>query len=254
MSQTLDRALTILDLVAERPRRVNEVAAALQVHPSTALRLLHTLRRHAFVHELGDHQYRLGPATFRLGFQALAGMDLRTIAKPIMEELRDITSETVHLAVLGGDEVVYVEIVPAKHPVTLQSRIGAIAPMHCTSVAKAILAYLPIDKRSRLLGSRKLTRFTPNTLVTAADLAADLAETRERGYARDDEEHQVDIHCVAAPIMVGDNQVMGSLSVSSPVSRVDRQTMLSFVTPLKRAAQKASEQFGWKNSGGVSTP
>ena len=246
MSQTLDRALTILDLVAERPRRVNEVAAALEVHPSTALRLLHTLRRHAFVQELGDHQYRLGPATFRLGFQALANMDIRTIAKPMMEELRDITSETVHLAVLGGDDVVYVEILPAKHPVALQSRIGAIAPMHATGVAKAILAYLPIDKRTRLLGSRKLPRFTPNTLVTAADLAADLAETRQRGYAHDNEEHQVSIHCVAAPIMAGDYQVIGAFSVSSPVSRVDRAKLLTFVEPLKRAAQKTSEQFGWK--------
>ena len=86
MSQTLDRALTILVLVAERPRRVNEVAEALEVHPSTAFRLLHTMRSHAFVQEVGDHQYRLGPATFRLGFQALVDPPAHAIVLSVDEK------------------------------------------------------------------------------------------------------------------------------------------------------------------------
>jgi DNA-binding IclR family transcriptional regulator len=245
MSQTLDRALSILDFVAEKPRRVNEVAAELEVHPSTALRLLHTLRRHGFVHEMDDHHYRLGPGTFRLAFQALAGIDLRTVARPQMEELNRITGETVHLGVLGGDEVVYVEKVIATHPVTMQSQIGAIAPIHCTGVSKAILANLPVDKRNRLLAGRKLKAFTPFTMTTRERLEADLAATRERGFARDNQEHSLGIHCVAAPILAGDNDVLGSFSVSAPTSRVDEQTLLSFVPALKKAVRKTSEQFGF---------
>lgn len=247
MSQTLDRALLILDFVAERPRRVNEVAAELKVHPSTALRLLHTLRRHGFVYALDDHHYRLGSAMFRLGFQALAGIDLRSVALPQMEELNQLTGETVHLGVLGGAEVVYVEKVMAKHPVTMQSRIGAIAPIHCTGVSKAILAYLPEDKRARLLSGRKFEPFTEFSLVTPAALQADLDETRKRGFARDNQEHSLGIHCVAAPILAGDDEVLGAFSVSAPVSRVDEKTLLSYVPALKDAVRKTSEQFGWKS-------
>lgn len=248
MSQTLDRALTILEFVAEKPRRVNEVAAELSVHPSTALRLLHILRRHGFVYELSDHHYRLGTATFRLGFQALASIDLRDVARPHMEELNQLTGETVHLGVLGGEEVVYVEKVMAKHPVTMQSQIGAIAPIHCTGVSKAILAYLPDDKRARLLSGRTFTRFTENTLLAPAALLADLAETRKRGYAHDNQEHSVGIHCVAAPILAGDDEVLGALSISAPGSRVDEKTLFSYVPALKDAVHKISKQFGWKLS------
>ena len=244
MSQTLDRALSILDFVAEKPRRVNEVASELEVHPSTALRLLHTLRRHGFVHELDDHHYRLGPGIFRLAYQALAGIDLRTVARPYMEELNRLTSETVHLGLLGGDEVVYVDKVMAAHPVTMQSQIGAIAPIHCTGVSKAILAYLPADKRKRLLSGRKLKPFTKFSITSVDALNAELVATRERGFARDNQEHSLGIHCVAAPILAGDNEVLGALSVSAPTSRVDEERLLSFVPALKQAVRKTSEQFG----------
>ncbi len=244
MSQTLDRALTILDLVAEKPRRVNEVAASLDVHPSTALRLLHTLRRHGFVYELDDHHYRLGPGMFRLAFQALAGIDLRTVARPHMEQLSRVTLETVHLGILGGEEVVYVDKVTSPHPVMMQSRIGAIAPIHATGVSKAILAYLPADKRNRLLEGRTFTPFTPFTITSREELEADLAATRERGYARDNQEHSVGIHCVAAPILAGDDEVLGAFSVSAPTSRVDEAMLLSFVPALQAAVHKTSEHFG----------
>ena len=161
MSQTLDRALRILDLVGEQPRRTNDVAEFLDVHPSTALRLLHTLRRHGFVHENSDHSYRLGASIFRLGFQALEGIELRTIARPYMEELNRATGETIHLGTLEDDDVVYVEKVEATHRVRMQTRIGAISPLHCTGVAKAIIAFLPSAERARLLDLRDLKALTP---------------------------------------------------------------------------------------------
>ena len=244
MSQTLDRALTILDFVAERPRRVNEVAAELEVHPSTALRLLHTLRRHGFVYELIDHHYRLGPAMFRLGFQALADIDLRAVARPHMEELNNLTGETVHLGVLGGAQVVYVEKVMAKHPVTMLSQIGAIAPIHCTGVSKAILAYLPEDKRARLIAGHTYTRFTDHTLLSPEALLADLTETRRRGFAYDNQEHSLGIHCVAAPILAGDDEVLGALSITAPVSRIDETALLGYVPALKETVGKISGHLG----------
>jgi DNA-binding IclR family transcriptional regulator len=246
MSQTLDRALKILDFVGEKPRRIGEIATFLEVHHSTALRLLHTLRNHGFVHEMPDHRYRLGAATFRLGFQALDAIDIRSIARPFMEKLHEQTGETVHLGTLEDNEVVYVEKVEATRPLRLHSRIGAIATVHCTGVSKAILAFLPPTKRRNILDGRDLPRFTEYTHTTMESLEADLAASHERGFALDAEEHEPGIHCVGAPILSGAGEVAGAISVTAPLSRVDRDVLIGFVPALLAATQETSKQLGWR--------
>lgn len=246
MSQTLERALTILSLVAEKPRHIGEIATELGTHHSTALRLLHMLRKHEFVAELPDHRYRLGPATFRLGFQALEDLDLRELAHPAMVSLNEKTGETVHLGMLEGANVVYIDKVEAQHPVRMHSRIGAVANLHCAGVAKAILAFVPAAQREQLLLGRELTRRTDHTITNVAALEADLERSRERGFAHDDEENENGIHCVAAPIFSGAGEVAGSISISAPTSRIRRETLLGFVPALVNAARETSMQLGWR--------
>ena len=245
MSQTLDRALQILDFVGEKPRRIGEIAEYLGVHHSTALRFLHTLRKHGFVHELPDHRYRLGSAIFRLGFQALEGIELRSVARPYMERLNEATNETVHLGTLEDGDVVYVEKVEAAHRVRMVSRIGAIATLHCTGVSKGILAFLPDAERRRLLAMHELRKYTDNTLTDLDQLEADLTLSRQRGYALDDQENEPGIHCVAAPVFSGDGDVVGAFSVTAPVTRLDKDTLLSFVPALLEATTSTSQQLGW---------
>lgn len=245
MSQTLDRALQILDFVGEKPRRIGEIAEYLGVHHSTALRFLHTLRKHGFVHELPDHRYRLGSAMFRLGFQALEGIELRSVARPYMERLNEATNETVHLGTLEDGDVVYVEKVEAAHRVRMVSRIGAIATLHCTGVSKGILAFLPDAERRRRLAMHELRKYTDNTLTDLDELEADLTLSRERGYALDDQENEPGIHCVAAPVFSGEGDVVGAFSVTAPVTRIDKDTLLSFVPALLEATTSTSQQLGW---------
>ena len=246
MSQTLERALTILDYVSTEPRQIGEIAKFLDVHHSTALRLLHSMRKYDFVYELPNHQYRLGAAMFRLGFQALEALDVRSIAHPFMVELNEKTGETVHLGVLEHGDVVYIDKVEAQHAVRMHSRIGAVAALHCTGVAKGILAFLPQEQRWELLKDLELERRTPKTLVTITDLERDLAVARERGFARDDEENEAGIHCVSAPIYNGFGEVEAAISLSTPTSRVDEETLLGFVPALQTAATSASRELGWK--------
>lgn len=246
MSQTLDRALTILELVADRPRRISDIAEGIGVHHSTALRLLHTLRKHGFVAEEPDHSYRLGSTTMRLGFQAYNEVDLRLVVRPVMEWLNHETLETIHLGVLEAGEVVYLDKVEATHAVRMHSSIGAIASLYCTGVAKAILAFLPEPRRRELIDGYELTRRTPNTLTTVEALGADLAASRARGYALDNEEHEPEIHCIAAPIIGADGQVAGSLSISTPMSRIDRDALMGFADPLLKATKDASSLLGWR--------
>ena len=248
MSQTLDRALSILDLLADQPRRINEVAEHLGVHHSTALRLLHTLRSHGFVKELPDHSYRLGASTFQLAFTALEGINLRVVARPYMQRLNAETGETVHLGSLEDGDVVYIEKVEARHRVRMHSSIGGIATLHCTGVSKAILAFLPEHEQEHLLETHTLARFTDNTHVTIDEVRADLARTRERGYSIDDQENEPGIHCIGAPIMSENGTVVGAISLTAPLSRVDRQTLEGFVPSLLEAVSGASEELGRRSA------
>lgn len=246
MSQTLDRALRVLEFVGERPRRIGEIATFLDVHHSTALRFLHTLRKHGFVQELSDRSYRLGPMMFRLGFQALEGIELRSLSRPMMEQLRQATGETVHLGSLEDGTVLYVEKVEASHPVRMHSRIGAEARLHCTGVAKGILAFLPQADRDQLLNGYELVRMTEHTLTDRDALEADLALSRERGYAVDAEENEPGIHCVSAPVYSAEALPVGAFSITAPISRVDRATLLSFAPMVVEATRETSRQLGWK--------
>ena len=245
MSQTLERALKILHFVGPEPRRIGEIATFLGVHHSTALRLLQSLRRQHFVFELPDHSYRLGAATFRLGYQALENLDLRQLARPFIEQLNQATGETVHLATLENGDVFYLDKVEARHPVRTHSRIGSIAPLHCAAVSKAILAFLPHPERDRVLQGRLLDRRTPNSRTDREALDADFVEASRRGYVLDDEENEPGIHCVGMPFFDGTRRVAGSLSVSTPVSRIDRDKLLSFVPLLSESVQALSRELGW---------
>ena len=246
MSQTLDRGLQILELLGQRPRRVWEIAQELEVHDSTALRLLHTLRGRGFVHLESDGTYRLGGTMFRLANHALEGIDLRDVARPHMERLRERCGETVHLGILESRQVIYIQKVEAKHPVRMYSRIGAVAPLHCTGLAKSILMATDPETRSQLLEGYSFTPFTDRTLRSEEELIADLEKSVDRGFTRDDEEHETGIHCIAAPVLGADGLPAAAMSISVPLSRVPRSSLLELAPALTQTAQELSADLGYR--------
>jgi IclR family transcriptional regulator, KDG regulon repressor len=253
VSQTLDRGLQVLELIAEQPRRTLEIAEELGVHHSTALRLLHTLRDRGFVHVEPDGRYRLGAAMFRLSNRALEALDLRDIARPHMERLSERCGETVHLGILEGRHVVYIEKVEAAHPVRMYSRLGAVAPLHCTALAKSILMGIDPSLRDDLLAGFDFPRFTDRTHPTASSLLDDLQRSAERGFTRDNEEHEPGIHCVAAPVYGANGRPAAAMSISAPRSRVTEDALLAFVPGLVETAHAVSAELGW-HADGEATP
>ncbi len=246
MSQTLHRGLIVIELLGERPHRTAEIAEELGVHHSTALRLLHTLRSEGFVHQEEDGRYRLGSSMFRLAHHALEGIDVRDLARPDMELLSQHCGETVHLGVLEGRQVVYIEKVEAKHPVRMYSRIGAVAPLHCTGLAKAILMRLEPVRRAQLLNDHQFAAHTDATHTSPESLLADLRQSTERGYTRDDQEHEPGIHCIAAPVLTADGRPAAAVSISAPTSRISTQTLLEQAPALLTATRSISRQLGWE--------
>jgi DNA-binding IclR family transcriptional regulator len=245
VSQSLDRALVMLDELANGPRTLDQLAERLEVHKSTVLRLLRTLESHRFVQRSGVRYYRLGTSLFELAFRALDERDVRRSVEPALRELNADTGHTVHLASYEDGEVIYIDKCESRHNVRMYSRIGRRAPLHCTAVAKVLVAALPKDQREAVAGTIPYERMTPNTITTPRAYLAELARVAERGYAVDDEEHEEHIHCVAAPVRDARGAVVAAMSLSVPQMVLDLDGLLALVPRLLAAADAASAECGF---------
>ena len=182
---------------------------------------------------------------FRFAQQALASLDLRAVASAPMKELHHQTDETIHLAVLEGNRAVYIDKLDSTQTVRMFSRVGADAPLHCSGVGKAILAFVDSTSLAGLLKGYDIFRRTDQTICSLTALREELERIRESGYAIDNQENEEGIHCVAAPILDAAGAVEGSISVAAPVSRVDSERLVSYAPLVMAAARRISEELGW---------
>jgi DNA-binding IclR family transcriptional regulator len=245
MSQSVDRALSLLDGLAEGPRTLDQLAERVGVHKSTVLRLLRTLEAHRFVQRDGVRFYRLGTTLFDLAHRALEDRDVRRLVEPALRDLNTATGHTVHLASYEAGEVIYIDKYESRHNVRMYSRIGRRAPLHCTAVAKVLIAALPDAERRAVAASIDYVKLTENTITDARAYLAELARVCERGYAIDDAEHESFIHCVAAPIRGTRGEVLAAMSLSVPQVILDLDGLLELVPDLLTAAGNASAECGW---------
>ncbi|MCK2240710.1 MULTISPECIES: IclR family transcriptional regulator [unclassified Crossiella] len=246
MSQSLDRALTILTELAGGHRTLDELAAVLDVHKSTALRLLRTLEARRFVQREDVRHYRLGTTLFDLANRALEERDVRRTVEPALRELNASTGHTVHLASYEGGEVIYIDKYDSRHQVRMYSRVGKSAPLHCTAVAKLLLSALPEREQRRIVEGMSFPRLTANTITDPTAYQAELRKVRAQGYAVDRSEHEDFIHCIGAPILGARGEVLAAVSMSVPKMLLDYEGLMALLPELRAAARTASVACGWR--------
>ncbi|MGW3243040.1 IclR family transcriptional regulator [Streptomyces sp. NPDC001070] len=251
MSQTVDRALRILPLLAEGPANLEQVAARLDVHKSTALRLLRTLHEHGMVYRQDDQRYRLGARLFALAQEAMENLDVRGIAHPHLVALNELTGHTVHLAVYEEGEVVYIDKVESRYPVRMYSRIGRPVAITVAAVAKLLLADLPEAERRAVAQGLEYPRYTARSTPDAAAHLAELARVREQGWAADLGGHEESVNCVAAPIRGADGRVAAACSLSAPNVVVSAEDLLKLRPQVQRTAEAISREYSGKPSEGT---
>lgn len=256
MSQSVSRALSLLNRIASGTATLAALAEAEAVHKSTVLRLLQTLEAEGYVHHDGQHRYALGAQLFRLAQQALDSFEVRVVAADRLRRLCDQTGQTVHLAVHEGGVVTYVDKVePREAGVRMASRIGHAAPLHCTAVGKVLMAGLPPAGRTELLAGREFPARTPNTLTSVEALLAELAEVGERGWAQDHCENETFINCIGAPVIGADGSTLAAVSISAPDVLLAYQGVLDLVPVLLAATEEISRECGHRprpyHSGGT---
>ncbi|MFC9931983.1 IclR family transcriptional regulator [Streptomyces sp. NPDC127190] len=243
MSQSVDRALSVLPLLAEGPADLGRVADALGVHKSTALRLLRTLHEHGLVYRQSDQRYRLGARLFALAQEAMENLDVREIAHPHLVRLNEECGHTVHLAVYQEGEVLYIDKVDSRYPVRMYSRIGRPVAITVAAVAKLLLADLPEAERRAVAEKLDYPRYTARSTPDAAAFLGELERVRAQGWATDFGGHEESINCVAAPVRGADGRVVAAMSLSAPNVVVTAEELLALLPLVRRTADAVSGEY-----------
>ncbi len=249
--QSVDRALALLGVLADRRSwcSLTDLAESLDVHKSTAFRLLSTLQVHGLVEQdPATSQYRLGFGVLRLAGALTWRPDVMRYANPVCERLSTETDETVNVAVLEDFEAVNIaQFIPGSTVVS-QNWLGRRTPLHCTSTGKVFLAHMAPRRRNEALAG-PLERLTEHTVVSRRALTAQLREIRAQGYACAIEELEIGLRAVAAPIRSAHDDVLAAVSVSGPASRIPVDMLPRIGEMVREAALEISRAIGYQGEG-----
>ncbi|MCR6499241.1 IclR family transcriptional regulator [Shinella sp. CPCC 101442] len=219
---TLGKAIGILETVAlaDRPMRFTDVLTVSGQPRGTLHRQLSHLVQEGLLELRPDHAYVPGLRLLKLASASWARNEFRAVAAPFLEALHRETGETVHLGVLRGREIIYLDKVESRQAVRMNSQIGNASPAFCTGVGKAALSTLDGAALEKILAETEFRRFTPHTIPDRSSLMAELDRIRQSGIAFDREEHEPGIRCVAAPVFDAGRSLVAGISVTGPAYRV----------------------------------
>ncbi len=250
MVQSLNRALDVLEALAAGSDDVgiSQITARTGLPLGTVHRLLSSLVARGYAaQDLETRLYGPGPRLLEVAARASASrrFSLSRIARPALLGLTTATGETSNLLVLNGDEAVYSEQVASPHLVRMFTEVGQRVPLYCIGGGKAMLAGFADDQLEAYLDRTTLCAFTPKTKATAESLRHELTGVREQGFAIDDEEREVGVCCIAAPIFDRLGRCVAALSISGPTTRMSRERALGLGPLVHEAAATCSIQLGF---------
>lgn len=247
--QSVQRALEILGFFSGNTAElgISEIAEKMALSKSTVYGLVNTLVSQGYLEQQQNKRYRLGIKLFELGNLVQRRLDLRNEAKPWCKILAEKYRENIHLAAHYEGEIVYIDKVDALDLVISYSQVGKRAPMHCTGVGKAILAYLPLDYVEAYILNKPLSKYTEKTIMSPQALLQELALTKSRGYAVDDEEIEMGFRCVAAPIFDHRGYPLAAISVSASVGRISGGKIAEVAKDVQYYAGQISQRLGYSN-------
>jgi DNA-binding IclR family transcriptional regulator len=236
----------VLEVLADEGElSLSEISRRVALSPSTVARALDTLRQRGYVFEsAATGLYRMGVRTFEVGSSFISQTQLHQVARPLMQALVDEVQDTATLAVLEGSESVHVDQVVGQYLVRRFNGIGKRTPLHSTSSGKVLLAWQPEERVRALLGDAPLVRYTLNTLPDTDAVLRELANVRRLGYSVDNEERELGVRCLAAPVRDHTDEVIASLSLSTTSARLPDGRLAELAVPLLRTSGEISRQLG----------
>lgn len=242
--QVIERMMQLLDALADRPDPValKDLAQETRLHPSTAHRILNDLVACRLVDRTDPGLYRLGMRLLELGNLVKARLNVRDASLELMRKLHRLTGQTVNLSVRQGDEIIYVErSYSERSGMQVVRAIGGRAPLHLTSTGKLFLAQDSSENLKSYAEKTGLRGTTPTSLTTLPALEKELQEVRQSGFARDNEELETGVRCMAAGIYDDSSKLIAGLSISAPADRIQEEWLAELI----RTAHRISASLGW---------
>jgi DNA-binding IclR family transcriptional regulator len=245
--QSIDRAVAILDCFSEEKKelRLSEISERLGLNKSTVHGIISTLKYHGFISQDEETQkYKLGIRFVEFGDLVINSMNIRNAAVPVIDAVCERIEETVHIAMLDGLDVVWIEKRECTKSIKTSTKIGARLPAYTTADGKIIICYQNKDKIKNYLPKR-IPQYTKNTITNKGEFIKKLEEMKKNGYAIDNEEYVEGLKCVAAPIFDHNGKVRFSLSTTGPAFRMDEERIKELIVIIKEAANEISHRIGY---------
>lgn len=218
---------------------VTELSKRLKLHKNNVFRLLATLESRGYIEQnKATENYRLGLKALELGQTFIKQMGLLRQAKPILENMAHACNETCYVAIFKEGHVVYLDMVETDMTVRVVSRVGSRLPSYCTASGKVHMAFMSEDEVNEILPEEQFRTFTDTTIASRTALKKELITIAEQGYAIDNEELDLGVHCVAAPIRDYTRRIVGAISISGPSMRLGEERLTKELVPLVLAAAK----------------
>jgi len=249
--QSIERALDVLLVFTHQEPELGivEICRRLGLSKGTGHRLVYTLMSRGFLSQNKQNgKYTLGPKAFELGSLAMSQMEIRKVAHPFLEDLTRLTGETTHLVIQESMEVLYLDKVDSPRAIRMSSFIGQRMPLHCTAVGKVLLSELPEEEVRSICRIKGMKQATARTITSVEQLLVELQKVAEQGYALDDEENEVGLRCIAAPVRDYSQKIIAAISVSAPVMRMNGEMVPKVAEMVKETANKISYQMGFRRT------
>lgn len=252
--QSIERAIAILETVANRPEGVTlaEVSVELGLHTSTTFHLIRTLASLGIVEQLDNKRYRVGSRLFMLAASSMTETAMLTQATPILEALSRDTGDAAHLAIRSRHEIVVIAKTAATGMLQLSGRTGTTRPAHCTAIGKVLLSEVSPETLDDLIDQLDFHRYTDKTITTREALLSELAAIRTSGIGYDLCELDDEIKCVAMPVRDFARRCAGAIGISGPIWRMGPAAMKKKTAILRDAADELSRRLGFHKDAGRS--
>jgi IclR family transcriptional regulator, KDG regulon repressor len=245
--RAVERALQILNCFDDsHPERgLTEISQFVDLHKATTHRIVTTLVNNGYLERTADNlKYRLGLRLANLGFKVISRMDVRKEALPLMTELIKQWDETVDLSVFDNGEVLYIEVLRGNRALQIAAEVGQRLPAYCTASGKVFLASLPEADLEAARG-QPMSSHTPKTVNSWNALRKQLEEVRTKGFAVDDEEMEVGILAISAPVRDQTGKVVAAISIPCPLNRMTSERKNEIATSLLTTTHAVSRRLGW---------
>jgi len=227
---------------------VTELSKRLKLHKNNVFRLLATLDSRGYIEQNRvTENYRLGLKTLELGQIFIKQMGLLRQSKPVLEALVSQCNETTYVAILKDFSIIYLDAVETDMTVRVVPRVGSRLPAYCTAAGKIQIAHMSDEELDNYLPGKELKRYTPNTIIDCNLLREQLKKIAENGYAVDNEELDIGVKCVSAPIRDYTRRIIGAVSISGPSMRFSDDRIANELIPLVlKAGDEISAKLGFQ--------